>query len=79
MKIPTFRKKLEKEKVSINIRLKSGVKEQLSVASNSLRKLFSTHDNVQSVRDEMVVIDRACSDPQNLVSTFDQISRVGHL
>ena len=79
MKIPTFRKKLEKEKASIDIRLKSGVKEQLSVTSESLRKLFSTRDNVQAIRDEMVVIDRACSDPQNTVSTFDQISRVGYL
>jgi exocyst complex component 3 len=79
MKIPAFRKKLEKEKASIDIRLKSGVKEQLSVTSESLRKLFSTRDNVQAIRDEMVVIDRTCSDPQNMVSTFDQISRVGHL
>jgi exocyst complex component 3 len=79
MKIPAFRKKLEKEKASIDIRLKSGVKEQLGVTSESLRKLFSTRDNVQAVRDEMVVIDRACSDPQNVVSTFDQISRVRHL
>ena len=79
MKIPTFRKKLEKENASIDIRLKSRVKEQLSVPSNSLRKLFSTRDKVQAVRDEMVVIDRACSNPQNLVSTSDQISRVRHL
>lgn len=79
MKIPAFRKKLEKEKASIDIRLKSGVKEQLGVTSDSLRKLFSTRDNVQAIRDEMVVIDRSCSDPQNIVSTFDQISRVGHL
>jgi len=79
MKIPAFRKKLEKEKASIDIRLKSGVKEQLSVTSESLRKLFSTRGNVQAIRDEMVTIDRACSDPQNVVSTFDQISRVGRL
>jgi len=46
MKIPAFRKKLEKEKASIDIRLKSGVKEQLAVTSESLRKLFSTRDNV---------------------------------
>ncbi|KAI0306145.1 exocyst complex component Sec6 [Multifurca ochricompacta] len=76
MKIPAFRKKLEKEKASIDIRLKSGVKEQLSITSESLRKLFGTRDNVQAVRDEMVTIDRMCNDPQNVVSTFDQISRV---
>ena len=76
MKIPAFRKKLEKEKASIDIRVKGGVKEQLSVTSESLRKLFSTRDNVQAIRDEMVTVDRMCSDPQNVVSTFDQISRV---
>ncbi|KAI0260109.1 exocyst complex component Sec6 [Gloeopeniophorella convolvens] len=76
MKIPTFRKKLEKEKASIDIRLKGGVKEQLSATSDSLRKLFGTRGNVQTIKDEMVTIDRMCSDPQNVVSTFDQISRV---
>jgi exocyst complex component 3 len=76
MKIPAFRKKLEKEKASIDIRVKGGVKEQLSVTSESLRNLFSTRDNVQAIRDEMVIVDRMCSDPQNVVSTFDQISRV---
>lgn len=76
MKIPAFRKKLEKEKASIDIRLKSGVKEQLGVTRESLRKLFGTRDDVQAIRDEMVTIDRMCSDPQNVVSTFDQISRV---
>ncbi|KAH8986108.1 exocyst complex component Sec6 [Lactarius akahatsu] len=76
MKIPAFRKKLEKEKASIDIRLKSGVKEQLAVTRESLRKLFGTRDDVQAIRDEMVTIDRMCSDPQNVVSTFDQISRV---
>ncbi|KAH9059061.1 exocyst complex component Sec6 [Lactarius vividus] len=76
MKIPAFRKKLEKEKASIDIRLKSGVKEQLTVTRESLRKLFGTRDDVQAIKDEMVTIDRMCSDPQNVVSTFDQISRV---
>ncbi|KAH9161274.1 exocyst complex component Sec6 [Lactarius sanguifluus] len=76
MKIPAFRKKLEKEKASIDIRLKSGVKEQLAVTRESLRKLFGTRDDVQAIKDEMVTIDRMCSDPQNVVSTFDQISRV---
>lgn len=78
MKIAAFRKKLEKEKASIDARLKSGVKEQLDATRESLRKLFGTRDNVQAVKDEMETIDRLCSDPQNNVATFDQISRVCH-
>ncbi|TFY83191.1 hypothetical protein EWM64_g825 [Hericium alpestre] len=76
MKIAAFRKKLEKEKASIDARLKSGVKEQLDATRESLRKLFSTRNNVQSVKDEMATIEQLCSDPANNVATFDQISRV---
>jgi exocyst complex component 3 len=76
LKLAAFRKKLEKEKASIDTRLKSGVKEQLDTTKDSLRKLFSTRDNVQAIKDEMVAIERLSTDPQNTVTTFDQISRV---
>ncbi|VDC01385.1 unnamed protein product [Peniophora sp. CBMAI 1063] len=76
LKIAAFRKKLEKEKASIDTRLKAGVREQLDLTKDSLRKLFGTRDSVQSIRDEMLAIDRLASDPQHAVSTFDQISRV---
>ncbi|KAH9951185.1 exocyst complex component sec6 [Amylocystis lapponica] len=75
-KVAAFRKKLEKEKASIDARLKSGVKEQLDATRDGLRKLFSTRNNVQTIKDEMETVDRLCSDPQNAVATSDQISRV---
>ncbi|CAL1715329.1 unnamed protein product [Somion occarium] len=76
LKIVAFRKKLEKEKSSIDARLKSGVKDQLDATRDGLRKLFGTRSNVQTIKDELETVDRLCSDPQNVVSTFDQISRV---
>ncbi|KAF5388737.1 hypothetical protein D9757_004741 [Collybiopsis confluens] len=76
VKVSAYRKKLEKEKASIDARLKSGVKEQLQATREGLRKLLSTRANAQAIKDEMVVIDRECSDPQTQVATFDQISRV---
>lgn len=76
LKIAAFRKKLEKEKASIDARLKSGVREQLDVTKESLRKLFGTRDNVQAIREEMMVIEKLSTDPQNKVATFDQINRV---
>ncbi|KAH9839956.1 exocyst complex component sec6 [Rhodofomes roseus] len=75
-KITAFRKKLEKEKASIDARLKSGVKEQLDATRDGLRKVFGTRNNVQTVKDELETVDRLCSDPQNQIATFDQISRV---
>lgn len=76
LKIIAFRKKLEKEKASIDARLKSGVKEQLDATREGLRKLLSTRNNVQVIKDEMESVDTECSDPRNVVATFDQISRV---
>ncbi|KAG7444348.1 exocyst complex component Sec6 [Guyanagaster necrorhizus] len=76
IKVSAYRKKLEKEKASIDARLKNGVKEQLQATREGLRKLMSTRSNVQAIKDEMVTMDKQCSDPQNTVSTFDQISRV---
>lgn len=76
VKISAYRKKLEKEKASIDARLKNGVKEQLHATREGLRKLLNTRDNVQTIKDEMAAMDRQCMDPQNAVATFDQISRV---
>ncbi|THH00566.1 hypothetical protein EW026_g1976 [Hermanssonia centrifuga] len=76
LKLAAFRKKLEKEKASLDVRLKNGVKEQLDATRDGLRKVFSTRSNVQTVKDEMETVDRMGSDPQNVVFTFDQISRV---
>ena len=75
-KVSAYRKKLEKEKASIDARLRSGVKEQLDATRDGLRKLFGTRNNVQAIKDEMETVDRMCSDPKYVVSTFDQISRV---
>ena len=77
LKVAAFRKKLEKEKASIDTRLKSGVKDQLDATREGLRKLFSTRSHIQSIKDEMQVVDALCSDPKNSISTFDQSSRVG--
>ncbi|KXN86616.1 Exocyst complex component sec6 [Leucoagaricus sp. SymC.cos] len=75
-KISVFRKKLEKEKASIDARLKNGVREQIQATREGLRKLLGTRDNVQVAKDEMLAIEKACGDPHIKVPTFDQISRV---
>lgn len=75
-KVAAFRKKLEKEKASIDTRLKNGVKEQLIATREGLRKLLGTKNNVQAIKDEMVAIDKEGNEPQINVQTFEQISRV---
>jgi len=76
VKIAAFRKKLEKEKASIDTRLKIGVKEQLQGTKLGLKKYLGTRDNVQAIKDEMMTVEKECEDPSVKVTTFDQISRV---
>lgn len=76
VKVAAFRRKLEKEKASIDARLKNGVKDQLDATREGLKKLLGTRNNVQALKDEMQTIDRHCQDPSLTVSMFDQISRV---
>ena len=75
-KVVAFRKKLEKEKASIDARLKTGVKEQLESTRDALRKLLGTRANIQAVKDEMSTIDGLGRNPQNSISKFDEIARV---
>ena len=76
VKLSAYRKKLEKEKASIDARLKTGVKEQLQATREGLQKLMNTRDNIQVIKDEMATLEKQCLDPLNTVATFDQISRV---
>lgn len=77
VKVSAFRKKLEKEKASIDSRLKNGVKEQLQATRLGLKRFLSTRENVQAIKDEMMTIEKDCEDPSVRVAIFDQISRVG--
>ncbi|KAH8116490.1 exocyst complex component Sec6 [Phellopilus nigrolimitatus] len=76
VKVAAFRKKLEKEKASIDARLKTGVKDQLDATRDGLRKLLGTRANVQVVKDEMATIDGQAQSPHLAIPTFDQIARV---
>jgi len=53
-----------------------GLKEQLDATKDGLRKLLGTRANVQAVKDEMTTVNMQCRNPQNVISTFGQISRV---
>src|ERR1700742_1250379 len=75
-KITALRKKLEKEKASIDAKLKSGVKDQLDATREALRKLLSSRDNAQAIKEQMIAIDRMCGEQLNTVKTFDKINRV---
>lgn len=76
MKTAQLRKKLEKEKASIDTKLGGGVRDQLDAIRDGLRKLISTRENVNALKEEIRSIEALLNDDKNEVKTFDQISRV---
>lgn len=78
-KLASFRQKLEKEKSAIDAKLKSGVKDQLDITRDGLRKMFSTRANLQVIKDEMVSLDKMGRESQGQIRTFDQIAAVSAL
>jgi viroplasmin and RNaseH domain-containing protein len=75
-KLASFRQKLEKEKASIDAKLKSGMKDQLDATRDGLKKLLSTRSNLQSIKDEMISLDKMGRESQGQIKTFDQIAAV---
>jgi exocyst complex component 3 len=75
-KLASFRQKLEKEKASIDAKLKSGVKDQLDATRDGLKKLLSTRSNLQTIKDEMISLDKMGRESQGQIKTFDQIAAV---
>jgi len=75
-KLASFRQKLVKEKASIDAKLKSGVKDQLDATRDGLKKLLSTRTNLQSIKDEMISLEKTGRESQGQIKTFDQIAAV---
>lgn len=75
-KLASFRQKLEKEKASIDAKLKSGVKDQLDATRDGLKKLLSTRANLQSIKDEMITLEKMGRESQGQIKKFDQIAAV---
>ncbi|CAE6492531.1 unnamed protein product [Rhizoctonia solani] len=76
LKIVAFRNKLEKEKASIDAKLKSGAREQPPSTADGTQKLHNTHSSLKGIKDKIISIGRKCSNPRNEVPTYDQISGV---
>jgi exocyst complex component 3 len=75
-KITAIRAKLEKEKASIDVKLRSGVKDQLESTREALSKLQKSKDGVRGIQDDLMQVDKLCRDPQIAVKNFDRTSRV---
>lgn len=76
VKTQMLRKRFEKEKASIDAKLKVGVEEQLDTIENGLDTLGTSRREMQAIREDLIDIDRLCSDAQKMVQDFPRINKI---
>ena len=77
-KLSALRQRLVNEKASLDVRLQNGIKEQLDVTRDGLRKLFSTQMILQGIWDAVDRANDIDEETESARSEFEQISRVRH-
>ena len=75
VKLAAFRKKLLKEKATLDAKLAAGVKAQLEATRDALLKLQASRAAVSLIREEMMALEKLKGD-EEAGEAFDKITRV---
>ncbi|WWC85547.1 uncharacterized protein L201_000411 [Kwoniella dendrophila CBS 6074] len=76
LKLASYRKKLLKEKSTLDAKLQSGVKNQLDLTRDALLKLQSSKATVALIREEMMSVENLNDNGEDKGDAFDKITRV---
>ncbi|CAG8468448.1 12461_t:CDS:2 [Ambispora gerdemannii] len=79
VKISLIRKRLTKEKATIDAQLKTGVKAQLDNTQEGLETLTSSRKQMLTIKDNMYSIDRLCSSAQDMIDHFPWINKISQI
>jgi exocyst complex component 3 len=75
-KIASLRMEFGRKKGNIDSQLRSGLRDQLETVQNGVNGLSDGQKTVQQIKDEMMKIDRLCSESQNMIKDFASINLV---
>jgi hypothetical protein len=75
-KIPALKLEFNRKKGGVDGQLRSGLREQLELTQSGMNGLTDGQKTVQMIKDEMMKIDRLCSESQNLIKDFASINMV---
>jgi hypothetical protein len=70
VKLASIRKRLQREQAGIDAKLKQGAKEQLDATREAMSKLRESKSQIEAIKEEMVIIEKACEDPRVHVDGF---------
>ncbi|KAF5691239.1 transport SEC6 [Fusarium circinatum] len=75
-KIPALKLEFSRKKGAVDGQLRSGLREQLETTQSGMTGLSDGQKTVQMIKEEMIKIDKLCSESQNMIKDFASINLV---
>ncbi|KAK3186926.1 SNARE-binding exocyst subunit S6 [Lecanicillium sp. MT-2017a] len=75
-KIPSLKQEFARKKSAVDGQLRNGLREQLERTQSGMNGLTDGQRTVQLIKDEMMNIDRLCSESQTMIKDFASINLV---
>ncbi|TDZ22997.1 Exocyst complex component sec6 [Colletotrichum orbiculare MAFF 240422] len=75
-KIVGLKQEFSRKKAAVDSQLRSGLREQLETTQSGMTGLTDGQKTVQQIKEEMIKIDRLCSESQNMIKDFNSINLV---
>ena len=75
-KISALKAEFMRKKEAVDSQLRSGLREQLETTQSGMNGLSDGQKTVQQIKDEMMKIDKICSESQNMIKDFATINLV---
>jgi exocyst complex component 3 len=75
-KISALKLEFTRKKEAVDSQLRSGLREQLETTQSGMTGLADGQKTVQQIKEEMIKIDKLCSESQNMIKDFASINLV---
>lgn len=75
-KIPALKLELSRKKSAVDGQLRNGLREQLETTQSGMNGLSDGQKAVQQIKEEMMKIDKLCSESQTMIKDFASINMV---
>lgn len=75
-KLPALKLEFTRKKAAVDSQLRGGLREQLETTQTGMNGLTDGQKTVQAIKEEMMKIDRLCSESQNMIKDFTSINMV---
>jgi len=75
-KLAGLKSEFTRKKVTIDAQLKQGLQEQLTITQSGMTSISDGQKLLTAIKDEMMRIDKLCSESQNMIRAFPEVSRM---